>query len=388
MASPLIEGPRACTKAELPEAIALVDRVMRGGTGQSFLIDYPLVYLDENLENIRILKVDGEVASEVPFLSRPVEIGGCRFTIGVISPTATAPEHRRKGYGLRCLNSCIEKMTRMDIDLSVLWTLAETFPFYEKGNYQAVRPQCCTYRCRREDSALFADHGRKIVRYDPRTRRYVEDIRAMHGCEITGVVRTAEQYPPLLDLPKMKTLVALRRGESEAYLIVSRAANKPGLVEAGGEPPGVETLVHHALSELAEGEHLFAYEYLTPTVLGDLLRRKKPGRSQPTAGNMMVRINNVRRFMERIAPWVEEGGAGADRRFSLAVADAGELIGFEFCSGRLALGSAKFETHVELSVRELTSIVFGPHPERPVATPEVLKDLFPFYFPIWMMDHS
>src|SRR5690242_20535321 len=95
-----IDGPRACTKAELPEVIAVANGALRENSDQTLLTDYPLVYLDKNLENIRILRADGQLVAEVPFLPRTVKIEDCSFKIGIISPTATDPNHRRRGYGL------------------------------------------------------------------------------------------------------------------------------------------------------------------------------------------------------------------------------------------------------------------------------------------------
>ena len=74
MNSPDIDGPRACRKHELHDVIALVNAVMREGSDQSFLTDYPLVYQDNNLPNIFVIKVDGDMASVVPFLPRQVVV--------------------------------------------------------------------------------------------------------------------------------------------------------------------------------------------------------------------------------------------------------------------------------------------------------------------------
>lgn len=44
---------------------------------------------------------------------------------------------------------------------------------------------------------------------------------------------------------------------------------------------------------------------------------------------------------------------------------------------------------VELSVLwTLTAVVFGCHPDRPAAVPEAMSGLFPFYFPIPILDRS
>ncbi len=137
-----VEGPRPCTTHELPELIRMVDGVMRADTDQTMLTDYPLVYRDANLPNTRIVKAGGRIVSTVPFIPRIVEMDGCSFTIGVISPTATHPEHRRRGYALRCLNACLARMGELGVELSVLWTLTATFPFYEHAATSTAFARC------------------------------------------------------------------------------------------------------------------------------------------------------------------------------------------------------------------------------------------------------
>lgn len=388
MSNPVVDGPRPCTKAEVPEMIAMVNSVMRQGSDQSFLTDYPRVYDAANLENIFILKVDGEVASVVPFIPRNVEIAGCRFRIGIISPTATAPHHRKKGYALRCLRTCTNKMTRDGIELSILWTLVPTFTFYEHDDYQGVFRPDGTYKCRQADAALFHNGGQQIVEYDPASRQWLGDLQAMHELEITGIVRSREDFPALFSLPKIKTLIALEGSKPAGYLMVSRATNKPGLIEAGGSAASVETLVRHALEELDEGRELAGYSYQTPTVLGDLLDQKLPDRRQFQDDNLMVRFNDVRGFLERISPWLSQRNGQNYRAFSIRTSQDGEPIGCEFSASGLKLSRESPSPQFELSRRELASVVFGSHPARPVQTPEALRDLFPFYFPVWILDHS
>ena len=139
MSTSEVDGPRGCTRGDLDALIQLVNSVFRPDGRQNILTDYPLVYRDENLDRIRLLTVGGQIVSEVPFIPWTVRHEGCRFTVAVISPTATHPEHRHRGYGLKCLNSCLQWMQDDEIDLSVLWTLAPTFRFYNHAAYQAVR---------------------------------------------------------------------------------------------------------------------------------------------------------------------------------------------------------------------------------------------------------
>ncbi len=388
MSCATIQGPQACTKADLPGVITLVDEAMRQGTEQTMLTDYPLVYRDENLPNIQILKVDDKVVSVVPFIPRPTVMDGCRFTVGIISPTATAPTHRRKGYGLRCLNRCIQLMEQAGIELSVLWTRVETFPFYECSDYQAVRSQTFVYQCSHRDADLFTNHSEEIVQRDPDTDEYLEEIQTMHEQEGCGVVRNPDEYSHLFALPNMKTLIAQRDGQPQAYLVVSQAANKPGLIEGGGEHWALESLVRYALSQLSPGEEVAAYSYHCSTALGDLFEKKLADRRQAASDGMMVRINNIPGFFAQIAPWLEKTNATRTDPFSVSLTDTGQTISFAFSADGLRLGDRQLQPHLEITRQKLTSIIFGPHPQRPVTIPGPLADLFPFYFPIWILDHS
>lgn len=393
MSCATIQSLQTCTKADLPEAITLVDEAMRQGTDQTMLTDYPLVYRDENLPNIQILKVDGDVVSVVPFIPRPIVMDGCRFTVGIISPTATAPAHRRKGYGLRCLNRCIQLMEQAEIELSVLWTGVETFPFYECSDYQAVRSRGFVYQCSHQDADLFCNHSEEVVQRDPDTDEYLEEIQTMHEQEGCGVMRSPDEYNHLFALPNMKTLIAQRDGQPQAYLMVSEAVNKPGLIEGGGDHRALESLVRYALSQLSPGEEVTAYCYYCSTALGDLFEEKLADRrhaasDKPLPGHMMVRINNVPGFFAQIAPWLEKTNTARTDPFSVSLTDTGQTISFEFSADGLMLSDRELEPHLEITRQKLTSIVFGPHPQQSVTIPDPLADLFPFYFPIRILDRS
>jgi predicted N-acetyltransferase YhbS len=382
-----IEGPRACTPDDLPQVIELVDEAMRRGSDQTMWTDYPLVYHHGNLDNIRIMTVGGKVVTVVPFIPRDIVVDGCNFRIGIISPTATAPAYRHRGFGLRCLHSCIQEMERSQCQLSVLWTMVETFPFYQHGEYQAVRPQAKVYKCSGSDANHFADHGHPVVEYEPR-QDWTEAIRSLHERESYGVRRSPAEYPVLLQLPKMRTLLAMANGAPVAFLIVSRATNKPGLIEAGGDEAGVETLVHRVLTDLGSDDTIPAHANLTETMLERVLARHLAPAHEPGLGGMMIRINDVRGFLGRISGILEYKNGGVERAFSATFDEPDETVSFQFSRKGVALGAGKQAQDFAMSRREWTSVIFGSHPARPVPLPAALSDLFPVYFPIWVLDRS
>lgn len=377
-----------CTQRELPEVIGLVDDAMRQGMDQTMLTDYPLVYHESNHRNIRVIKVDGRTVSVVPFLLRTVDVEDVSFTIGIISPTATDPEHRHRGYGLACLRSCLASMEEMACDLSVLWTRIATFPFYQHGAFEPVRYQEWIYTCAREDGGRFRDHGQSVVRYDPSTGTHLDRIRSLHESQDYGVRRSRSEWEALLQLPLMHTLVAEEDGTATGYLIVSGAGNKAGLIEAGGGREAVETLYSHALRKLPEGSRVQSYDPLTGSTAGRLLERTLPGRRQLTTKSMMIRINCPTAFLRKIRPWLERRTGSGGEKFSIGVTDAAEQISFRSTRSGLVLGQDRLERHYELTRRELTSLVFGAHPVRGEETAGIETPLFPFYFPLWQLDQS
>jgi hypothetical protein len=171
-------------------------------------------------------------------------------------------------------------------------------------------------------------------------------------------------------------------------LLVSQAINKPGLVEAGGDEAALETLINRALSELSGDQYFDAYDNLTETVLGKLLQRKMPERRQASTKSMMIRINDFRGFFHRIAGRLEKKNAGKARELSIGLTGTNEVVGFQFTKAGLALTADKLKPHLEMSRQEMTAAIFGAHPARPTTPPEVTRDLFPLYFPIWILDHS
>ena len=375
-------------KDDLPELIALVDAVMRDGSDQSFLTDYPLVYRDGNLKNIHVVKVGGAIVAEVPYIPKWVRCERCELGLGIISPTATDPKHRHRGYGLACVRAAAAQMQRLGVELSILWTQVATFPFYEHAGFQAVRDLCTVYPLYAADAPLFADHGHEVVIRDPTSGEDLEDLHRLHAQQGPGVVRSADECAALLSLPRMRTLVARSGGRSVAYVVASAAPNRPGLVEGAGDAEALETLLCHTLSNWQGPEPVPAYGTCAPTSLGHVLERAVRERRVPWGQSTMIRINLVRRFFESIAPWLQRRAARVASAFSLEVSDTGETISFEPGHGGLHLGEQRLDDHHVLSRRELTSAVFGEHLERRVKIPAPLRRLFPFSFPIWQLDHS
>ncbi|MAE63371.1 MAG: hypothetical protein CMJ18_03790 [Phycisphaeraceae bacterium] len=388
MTSNHIQGPQGCAREDLDGVLELMNSILRAGSEQNLATDYPLVYRQENLDHHRIMKAGRHVVADVPFIVWPVEHEGCRFRVGIISATGTHPDFRDRGLGLKCLRNCLQCMDRQGIELSVLWTMVPTFRFYNRGGYQAVQDQGCVFRLTRNQARWFKDHGESIVTHDAANPRHLNAIQRLRGAEPEGMTRDDDRAAVLHALPKLTTHVALRRDEPVAYLVHSTAPNKPGVVEAAGDEAALETIVHRILVGAQSEAAIRVFRPLSDSSLLRLLDRVCHSEREPCFEGTMFRINDASGFFRAILPWLRTRHGGRSESFSFTVSESNETVSIDFAKGDAILGDQQRDPHFEMSRLNLTSAVFGPHPCRPYDVPEPFSSLFPFHFPISILDRS
>ena len=391
----MIEGPRACRPEEFDETIALINATFRPDSDQNIRTDYPLIFNEGQLRYMRILKIAGRVVAHVPVAPRRIAAGGDSFTAGIISPTVTHPDHRHKGYATRCLRDCVRIMQENGWPVSVLWTQHATFPFYHHSGWEAVANQGWVYTLDPGDAASFDRGDFETAPFDPGNPGHLDAVIRFHDAEPFRVARSREEYAALLTLPKIETRVALEGGEVWGYLCVGSGRNKPGLIEAGGSPGAVEALVAEAVSTNAPVQ---AITNLNPSVLDDLLAdravsTRKPVELAAGVGPQMMRINDLGLLLRSIESHLRSRSAGLSGAVSLECTDTGEAVTLEVGDGEVRFGPARNADRVALNARQMVQLIFGGHPsceplDLPAGAAELLARLFPFYFPIWELDHS
>ena len=122
----------------------------------------------------------------------------------------------------------------------------------------------------------------------------------------------------------------------------------------------------------------------TPTAMKNLLDRmsageKLPLEESPAIGQQMIRINDVTDFLTKIQGFLKENLSKIEGTISLFW-------------GNLRFLDQQAENNASLSRREITRFVFGSHPtadpiELPAPLKQVSEKIFPYYFPIWDIDH-
>jgi len=388
--------PRACRTDEFEDVISLVNSVFRHNSVQNILTDYPLIFHPSKVDLMRIIKINGEIVSHIPISPREVVAMTDRLKIGIISPTVTHPDYRRKGYGTLCLQDCIRIMETHGWPISVLWTEEATFPFYQKSGWEAVGIQGKAYFLSQYNAELFKPVECEIIPYDPDL--HLSSIAKIHNNESYRIERTLEEYKALFNLPKSKTFIATTSSNVSGYVTVSESSNKPGLIESGGDRMSVESLVNFVLKTLPENSSIQVPLPLTHTQIGELLETKMPNMSHPVeeakgVGHQMVRINDLRLFLEQIIGHLQIMSKNLKTDLSIYCDESQEPVTIGLNKGSVEISSKKASDTIRLSRRDLTKVIFGSHHSNKSvdlsgAAEDVLQQLFPYYFPVWELDHS
>jgi predicted acetyltransferase len=341
--------------------------------------------------------MDDKVVAHVPVLPREVILDEDAFTVGLISATLTHPDYRRQGLATLCLRDCVRIMDKEGWPASVLWTAEATFPFYQNSGWEAVGSQGWVYRLRNGEAGLFEAGPFEVVLYDPTDERHVEAVSTIHDSEPHRIGRSPSQHRTLLALPKTGTLLAITGEQVAAYLTYGHGINKPGLIEAGGEIDGIETLVRYVLlQEMYDGE-IQAIVPLTATGLGDLLERKMPGTRRPVeeadgVGFQMMRINGLEDFLQGIRGYLSRRSVGLRGDVCVVCSDSGETVSLGVNNGTVNISTDARSDKLVLSRRQLAQLIFGSHHSVQALnlggmSGKILGSIFPFYFPVWELDH-
>ena len=391
-----IDGPRACRALEFDQVIGLINRVFRAGTDQDIRTDYPLVFDRSQLANMRVVTVDGDVVSQVPVAPRQVIAEGARFTVGIISPTVTDPDHRRRGYATRCLRDCIAVMDEQRWPVSVLWTVEPTLPFYQHSLWEAVASQGWVYELTPADQRLFGPGQFEVACLDPANAGHLDAIIDMHEAEGARIERTRGQYEVLFGLPKTQTLLATSGSRIVAYLMVGNGVNKPGIIEAGGAQDGLAALVASVLSQ--RSDPVQALVPLTDCALSRSLQACLPGRRRPVeqaagVGHQMMRVNCLETLLRQCQGHLNQKAGQITGQLCLVTAETDEAVTLELANGKVGLSRNRLPQAIVLGRRQLAQLVFGPHPgSEPLdlagSAARIVRALFPLYFPVWELDHS
>ncbi len=363
------DGPRAPRADEFEELLAQVNGVMREevGAAPTYGEEWPRIYRLENLENIRVIRVDGRIVSSAAIYPHEVRFGDSRLRVGGITGVATHSAYRRRGYATRVMHACIERMAQLGCHLSLLGSGVPSW--YRKLGWEYAGVERRYQFSRGNRHLLRSDSG--LVKREAEDGDF-EALASIHAARKLGGIRSPDLLRSMwAPKPGAAVWVGLRDGRVGAYLRVRGTS----VTEYGG--PAV--LVLPMLARLLES-------WDDPSI-------------QTSTRSIEERHANVKPTVHASldAPWRPDGVTEAlDALGILRSASYVRMIRIEDPQGLLrAYGRADLSARADgdsivvstgdrtlrLSRTDAVKLFFGP--ERPVQ-PDVAG--LPFIFHVWLTD--
>ncbi len=363
------DEPRAPRADEFDELVAQVNGVMREevGAAPTYGEEWPRIYCLENLENLRVIRADGRIVSSAAIYPHDVRFGDARLRIGGVTGVATDAAYRRRGYGTRVMQACIERLAELRCHLSLLGSGVPSW--YRKLGWEYAGM---------ERSYRFSRGNRHLLPPDPGlVMREVEDgdfeaLAAIHAARKLGGVRSAGLLRAMWSpKPGAAVWVALMSGEVGAYLRVRGTS----VTEYGGPANLVLSMVSRLLESWDDPSVWTStrsieerHANVKPTVHASLDAPWRP--DDVTEALDALGILRSAGYVRMIRIEDPQGLVRAYGRTDLAARIEGESIVVE--TGDRVL---------RLSRTDAVKLFFGP--ERPV-TPDVAG--LPFVFHVWLAD--
>ena len=178
--------------------------------------EWPRIYCLENLMNLRMLRVDGRIVSSAAIYPHEVRFGDARLRVGGITGVATDAAYRRRGYGTRVMQACIERMAELGCHLSLLGSGVPSW--YRKLGWEYAGVERSYQFSRGNRHLLPTDAGlvmRQAENGDFDVLAEIHEARALGGVRSPELLRS--MWGPK---PGAGVWVALRDGKVGAYLRV------------------------------------------------------------------------------------------------------------------------------------------------------------------------
>jgi GNAT superfamily N-acetyltransferase len=221
--------PRAPERSRWNDLFRLLNQVLRPGLPATIRDEYPLMFREENMGNLRVVVEDDRIVSHVGFLPVDFHVDGVDMHLGLLGSVATDEAYRGRGLATACLNAAEQAVRDDGGSVSILW--ADDRAFYERQGY---------VRAGRED--LFVIPTRLLRRRNdrsgirPATPGDADRLANVHGTLRARTIRPPRDWKLLLKTPRMLTLVYERDRRVVAYACCGKGADFEGVVHEWAGP--------------------------------------------------------------------------------------------------------------------------------------------------------
>jgi GNAT superfamily N-acetyltransferase len=231
-----MEGPRACRVDELPALRRLQNAVFRPRDGDMFG-EYPHMYGEHNVDNLRITTDGGRVVSCVGMTQRWALLEGCAISCCLIGGVCTDADYRERGLATACLRDVLTKARADGVDLGLI--SGGRGMYLREGARRVGREWGATLDMAAAERV--ADSSLTVATWEP--DREMAEVAAMYDREPVRWLRPLDDYRFFARsgfvIDWACTIGVVRRaGAAVAYMLVSTPDEEGGscLFEYAGEP--------------------------------------------------------------------------------------------------------------------------------------------------------
>ncbi|HZO89555.1 MAG TPA: GNAT family N-acetyltransferase [Chthonomonadaceae bacterium] len=299
----MIEGPRAVRKEEFETLRPLTDVVFR----PDMMDEYPQLFNEDNLENLRVCVDEGRCVSHVGMTERTASLFGCQVKTCCIGAVSTLPEYRKQGLASACFDDAANKAFHDGVDFMIV-----------SGDRNLYRMRGCLRVGSDTRYTLIADAlptleaaGGRSVTVELMTEAELPRVMDCYRYEPVRFVRPLDDYGYALKCGRVMNrpaefLVIRAQGDFRGYVIVQTPgeSSRAGIVEFAGDRHAIlaalpEIFRRYRVAEL--GWQVSRHDHLFRALCAE---SGLQGQQTTTAGT--YKLINFPQLMERMRPRWEE----------------------------------------------------------------------------------
>jgi len=374
-----MEGPRGLKKDELRSAAELANLVFRHDSPYKMEEEFPLLFSENNLENIRVFVDAGKVVSMVGMCINDVIIMSCMIGAVCIGSVCTHPEYRNKGLASKLLEDATNRAVQEGASLMLVSGdrgLYRRFGCVDAGIYR--------WHSIKSDQLEVHEKNLTIRKYGEKD---VIELVKLHQLEPIRFIRTYEDFKTLLESKRLcdqisETYVVERNGPVVAYvsLQLPRSRDLPlAILELAGSRFAIVKTLRSLMDDVGT-ESAIVRTTAADVELDHLM--VSAGAKRSTGGFMgTVKLIDIERFLESIDTYMTEV-IGKRRRKDLSIKYEGKTSELSF-----TYMDQKFSIR---GIDEITSFIFGSveKQQKLKHANSELEDMLNSIFPMPLVDYG
>jgi len=352
------------TTQRLNKIVDFVTSELRPACDWSIKDEYPQVFQERNIHNIKYIEKDGLPVTHAALKPIILKTPQILYKIGAIGSVVTNPSYRGQGLSSKVILECLNEAENQDCDIAILWTSLHDF-YRRLGFESAGFEEYFTI-----DRTLPTEsNGLRFVnssQVDP------EAILKLFNRHTIASLRSAEDIKKFLVIPNTQVYTAWDSQHSlKSYAIMGKGADLEGFIhEWGGCVSDLVALLNFILTSRRK-----PFTLLVGAQSINLITYLQKNRMSGQQGFLgMLKILNLPKFSKKIEKLALQMGFS---KFSINRLENEKFL--------ISLDRHQYLIPNESS---LVQVIFGPNSEN-LAVPEDQKkfnQLFPLPLWIWGWD--